>query len=258
MMNILLIGALGRLGTAISEYISNSDKYKIVAGFDININNNINNTKYNIYKDISEIIEENIKPDVVIDFSSPYVLDLTLEFCLKTASPLVLGTTGLDETQKEKILIASKSLPIFWSVNMSFGIKILENICNNIVELSDDIFDIDIIEKHHNKKIDSPSGTAKMIAESLKSKSDILYQTNKIVCKNNNLNLNKTRDKDEIKIHSIRAGNIIGEHSVIFSSEDEMLTVSHVCNSKKVFARGAIKAADFIINKKTGLYNNIF
>ena len=258
MTNILLVGALGRLGTAISEYVSNSDKHQIIAGLDINKNNIKNNIKYNIYININELIDNNIKSDVVIDFSAPQALDSTLDYCLKTASPLVLGTTGLDEKQKEKIFSTSKSLPIFWSANMSLGIKILENICNNIIELSDNIFDIDIIEKHHSKKLDSPSGTAKMIAQSIKSKSDRLYKTNKIIFDNNNNNLNKTRDKDEIRIFSIRAGNITGQHSVLFNSEDEILTVSHVCNSKKVFARGAIKAADFIINKKSGLYNNIF
>ena len=123
MTNILLVGALGRLGSAISEYISSLDKYKIIAGLDININKK-NNNKYNIYKNIIEIIDQNIKPDVVIDFSAPWALESTLEYCLKTISPLVLGTTGLDEKQKEKILIASETIPIFWSANMSFGIKI--------------------------------------------------------------------------------------------------------------------------------------
>lgn len=253
MVNILLIGCLGRIGREISKYVLKLDRYQIIAGIDKNQSKNLS-PGYDIYDNFKEIIEKNIKADVAIDFSNPNLVNQTLEFCKETATPLVLGTTGICKEDETNIKEASKTIPIFWTPNVSIGINLLVAACKNIIKASDDIFDIDIIEKHHNKKVDSPSGTANMIANIIKRLSEEKYITKKTIT-TNNFDFNKIRNKDEIRIYSLRSGNMTGEHSVIFSYGDETLTISHSAMSKEIFAKGAIQAANFIINQKPNLYN---
>ena len=284
MKNILLIGCLGRLGIEISSYVAELSDFRIVAGVDkksknlknkdskdFKINNKFDSCifNYDVYSDIKEVLEDKILADVVIDFSHSSALSSTLEYCTQNSVPLILGTTGLSDVDRENIFKASEQIPIFWSVNMSIGIDILTDVCGLIVEKSNNIFDIDIIEKHHSKKIDSPSGTAKMIAESIKSKFESLNFSKFVSSEclvqdsshetNNNCNScnNCCRKNDEIRIHSIRAGDIPGEHSVMFSYGDEVLAVSHVANSKKVFAKGAVNIINFITKQLPVHYNNI-
>ncbi len=254
MTDILLIGCLGRLGTEIGNCISEFKNYRIIAGIDIK-DQDFNTQNYNVYDNIQKVIDNEILADVVIDFSHPSALAQTLDYCSKNGVPLILGTTGLNNSDKKNISAHSKKIPIFWSVNMSIGINILTSVCGAIAEMSNNIFDIDIIEKHHNKKIDHPSGTAKMIAESMKSKFNMLNSQKTILTENEAISV--PRSNSQIKIHSIRAGNVPGEHSVVFSCEDETLTVSHTASSKKVFAKGAIKVIDFITKQPPGLYNSI-
>lgn len=169
--------------------------------------------------------------DVIIDFSNPVNIDFLIEYALKKKSALLICTTGYSDEQKNKMLEAGKTIPILLSSNTSTGINIIRKMLKLI---SNDLkgFDIDIIEKHHSKKADSPSGTAKTLAEDIKD----------------------ATGRDKIEMHSLRAGTVPGEHQVIFSGVDEVIEIKHTAFSKKVFARGALDIAIKLANKKTGFY----
>ena len=197
---------------------------------------------FNTYSSFADVKEDS---DVVIDFSNPLALDGILEYCLKTKTPVVLATTGYNDEEMEKIHEAAKQIPVFLSFNMSLGVNILlklvkENLAN---------FDIEIIEKHHNKKVDSPSGTAVMIANAVKEireQSEFIYGRHGRTGK---------RQQNEVGIHAVRGGTIVGEHSAIFAGNDEILEINHSARSKNVFAEGAIAAAKYLVNQEPGFYN---
>lgn len=241
-LNILLIGCNGSMGKVISEEVYSSFNFEIVAGVD----NTAESSNYSVYKSIKEIKE---KPDVIIDFSSPNSLDDILSYGLKEKVPMVLATTGYSDDQVKKINETSNIIPIFRTANMSYGVNILIKILKDITPLLKE-FDIEIIEKHHNKKVDAPSGTAKMlkdtILDSMKEEYNIVYgrQGN-----------DSKRETNEIGVHAVRGGTISGEHSVIFAGDDEIIEIKHQAQSKKLFAKGALKAAAYIIKKEKGLYN---
>lgn len=175
--------------------------------------------------------EELNNVDVIIDFSNPENLDFLLEYAMEKKSALLICTTGYNEEQKNKIFEAGKEIPILLSSNTSTGINIVRKMLKLI---SNDLgsFDIDIVERHHSKKVDSPSGTAKTLAEDIKN----------------------ATGRDKIEMHSLRAGTIPGEHQVIFSGIDEIIEIKHTAFSKKIFARGAIDIALKLANKKAGFY----
>lgn len=185
--------------------------------------------------------------DVLIDFSNPINLEIILEYGKKTNTPLVIATTGYSQEQLDIIDEYAKYIPILQSYNMSLGIHILNKILAQTMQLIGNDVDIEIIEKHHNKKIDSPSGTAKLLYETVNSGREyiLIYDRSKTL---------KSRKKNEIGMHSIRSGNVYGEHTVMFGIEDEILEIKHTVLSKDVFARGTIKAAFLIQNKKNGRY----
>lgn len=187
---------------------------------------------------------ENI--DVIIDFSYPGNLEIVSEFALSHNIPLVIATTGHTAEQIEKIKDLSKKLPVVYTANFSLGITVLNKVLKDITPILKDSFDIEIIEKHHNQKVDSPSGTAKMLLSTVNCNEEFncIYGRYGM----------KKREK-EICVHTIRGGTIAGEHTVLFAGEDEILEFSHVANSRKIFALGAVKAAKYIINKPVGLYN---
>ncbi len=245
MTTIILNGANGKMGKNVIEIVEeNKDSYKIVAGVDKNIEKSI----YNF--EISTDFEDKYKADAIIDFSHPDSLDSLLEFSKKNKIPLVIATTGYNEEQIEKIKLASKETPIFFTFNMSLGINLLLSLVKKSYKVLQDNFDVEIVEKHHNQKIDAPSGTALMIADAINEEAN-----NKFQYIYNRQNVRKKREKNEIGIHSIRAGTIVGEHEVIFSGKDETISITHTATSKKVFAFGAIRAAEFIKDKKPGLYS---
>lgn len=243
MINILLCGCNGKMGRVITSLIEKDGTAKIVCGFDINTASD----GYPVYDNLAEIGE---KVDVVIDFSNPACLDGILEFCKSKRIPLVEATTGLSTVQTEGIAALSKSVPVFCSANMSVGVNLLISMVKKAAAILEGNFDIEIIEKHHNQKIDSPSGTALMIADeissTLKGKVDYVYDRH---C------MRKKRENSEIGIHSVRGGTIVGEHSVIFAGNDEVIEVKHTATGKEVFAVGAVKAAKFLVGKQPGLYN---
>lgn len=187
------------------------------------------------------------KPHVVIDFSHPANLEMILSYCREQEVPCVLSTTGFSPAQEAMCRELSAYAPVVRTQNTSLGINILEEILRTITPILKDRFDIEIIEKHHNKKIDAPSGTAKMLARAIEESGDFPEVHGRDgVC---------PRQKGEIGIHAIRGGTIVGEHSVLFAGDDELIEIKHTALSKQVFVAGAIKAAEFALSAPKGFYS---
>lgn len=244
MINIALVGANGKMGQVITRLVSQSDDIKIAFGIDINTEKK---SDYPVYSSFSEASEE---CDVIIDFSHPSSLDATLKYALDNKKGAVIATTGLSPEQTNDIKTASEKTPVFFSANMSLGVNLLIQLAKKATALLEDSFDIEIIEKHHNLKIDAPSGTALAIADAI---NETCASSNEYVYDRHSTR--KKRSKDEIGIHSLRGGTIVGEHSVIYAGTDEIIELKHTATSKEIFAVGAVKAARFLCNKAPRLYN---
>ena len=243
MLKIILSGCSGKMGRVITDIVKNDDKTEIVAGVDLYT---AVDTGYPIYTSF-----ENLPiADVIIDFSNPNTLDGLLDYAIKNNIPAVLCTTGYSDRQTEQIKAASNKIPVFFSFNMSLGINLLVSLAKKATEILGGDYDIEIIEKHHNQKIDAPSGTAIMLANAVNDTLDgkMLYEYDRH-------SKREKRKKNEIGIHSVRGGNIVGEHEVIFAGENEVVTLSHQAFSKSVFAFGAVKAAKFLNGKPAGMYD---
>ncbi len=245
MLKVILNGCNGKMGQVVSKKIINFENMQIVAGIDINIDKY--NNEFPVYDDIFKSKEN---ADIIIDFSNPYCMPKLLEYGTKTNTPIVIATTGLSDKDIENIKKAADNIAIFQSANMSLGINVLISLVKKAASILYDISDIEIIEKHHNQKIDAPSGTAYMIANEINNE---LNNSKKYVF--GRYGNNEKRETNDIGIHAIRGGTIAGEHSVLFAGSDEILEVKHTATSKKIFAVGAIKAAEFIVTKNNGLYN---
>lgn len=242
---VILSGCLGRMGKTIVELADKSNDFSIVAGVDII---SASNSAFPIYNDISLIKDE---ADVIIDFSNPSTLDNLLNFAKQTSTPLVLATTGYNDEQIAKIKEFSKFIPIFFSFNMSLGVNLIVNLSKKAASILSEGFDIEIIEKHHNQKLDAPSGTAIMIANAIDS-----VKNNEMQFEYDRHSKRQKRSAKEIGIHSVRGGTIVGEHEVIFAGDDEIVSISHTATSRRVFAVGALRAANFISKiKSVGLYD---
>lgn len=189
------------------------------------------------------------KGDVIVDFSHYSRLDTLLDYAVDRGLPLVIATTGYSDEILKKIDNSSKKIPILLSSNMSLGINLLQDILEKITPILYPNYDIELIEKHHNKKIDSPSGTAKTLLEVIKKNIDEVIEE-----KYGRVGMEK-REKNEIGVHSLRGGTIVGEHSVLFCGNDEIIELKHTALSKKIFAEGALQGAKFIIGKEPGLYS---
>ncbi len=244
MINIALFGCNGKMGQVISNLLENDNDAKISFGFDVNTEKK---SSYPVYDDISKIKEA---ADVVIDFSHPAMLGNVIKYCSDNSVGAVIATTGLSNEQTEEINELSKKVAVFRSANMSLGINLLINLVKKAASILEDKFDIEIIEKHHNQKIDAPSGTALMIADeiskTLTNDPSYVYDRHSV---------RKKRTKNEIGLHAVRGGTIVGEHDVIFAGNDEIIEINHKAMSKEIFAVGSIKAAKFIADKKYGMYN---
>jgi len=244
MINIALVGINGKMGQVICRILNSSINAKIICGVDINTEEK---NSIPVYSSLAETKEEF---DVVIDFSHPSSLEATLEYTVKNNKGLVLATTGLSAEQMETVKTASKSIPVFFSANMSLGVNLLIELAKKATALLSENFDIEIIEKHHNQKIDAPSGTALAIADAI---NDTCNNSNEYIYDRHSVR--KKRSKNEIGIHSVRGGTIVGEHSVIFAGTDEIIELKHTATSKEIFAVGAIKAASYLFDKDPGLYS---
>ena len=242
-MRILLNGANGRMGNEIIELVKKQSDVKIVCGFDKEENKKGQFPVYNKIEDIKEQV------DVIIDFSIPVATFKILEYARKNKVPTVIATTGFNDGELKEIEKISKEIPIFKSSNMSLEINLMVSLVQNIAKVLKES-DIEIIETHHNKKIDSPSGTAILLADAI----------NKVLEEKKEYNFDRMRkrekrDKKEIGFSAIRGGNIVGEHTVQFFGENETLEITHKSYSRQVFAEGALKAARFIVNQQEGLYD---
>ncbi|MBO4374237.1 MAG: 4-hydroxy-tetrahydrodipicolinate reductase [Lachnospiraceae bacterium] len=245
MTDIILSGCNGHMGQNVSAVADEQADVRIVAGIDVNTDNK------NGYPVFSSIHDCDIKADVIIDFSSPAVLDDILAFGKEKRIPLVLCTTGYDKDQIGKIEEASKETAILRSANMSIGINILSAILKETAEkLIGAGFDCEIVEKHHRRKKDAPSGTALLLAdavnEGLEKKLDYVYDRSE---------RDEKRPDNEIGISAVRGGTIPGDHDVIFAGTDEVITFSHRAYSRAVFAKGAVTAASFLKDKPAGMYS---
>jgi 4-hydroxy-tetrahydrodipicolinate reductase len=231
------------MGNQISEGIKARSDCITVAGIDVN---GSAKKEYPVFSRPSEI---NCEADVLIDFSNPSLLSPLLEFGLARKMPLVICTTGYSEEQTAQIRKASESIPVFYSGNMSLGVNLVIELAKKAAAVLGDQFDIEIIEKHHNQKLDAPSGTALMIADAISEIRD--GKTNYVYDRHSQ---RKKREKSEIGIHSIRGGSIVGEHEVLFAGPGEVISISHSAQSKEIFATGSINAALFLAGKPAGLY----
>lgn len=222
-------GASGHMGSIVCNLIKSNPLFVFLGGVD--------QDSYNFsYTDAN----------VIIDFSSPNGTMEMLKLAQEHKIPAVIATTGFDKEQEDKILSASKNIPIFKSANMSFEVALVKNLLKELAKkLSDN--DIEILETHHNRKADCPSGTAKLFAEAINSSLD--------TPKNIVYGREGKREKNEIGIASLRGANIVGEHSVKFFNDFETLEITHTAHSRELFASGALKAAEFIVNQEPGLYN---
>ncbi len=243
MINILLSGAGGKMGQAVTRAIENFDGLRISAGFDINTEQK---STYPVYDDLSQVQE---KVDVMIDFSHPAMLDSLLDYAVVNQIPAVICTTGLSAEQLSRIEYEAKKIPLFFSANMSLGVNLLIDLVCRAAKVLEENFDIEIIEKHHNQKLDAPSGTALAIADAIDGA--VSYPAEYVYDRHS---VRKKRDQREIGIHAVRGGTIVGEHDVIFAGTDEVIEIKHSATSKEVFAVGAVKAAGFLVSQKPGLY----
>ena len=243
MVKIFLNGCCGRMGKAIANLCYNNPDYKIVAGGDIIENKNYD---FPVYTSLSECTEEF---DVIIDFSNAKAVPTILEFALSRKKPFICCTTALSDDTVSAILSASEKIAVFKSANMSLGINMMVELCKQATRILYPEFDIEIVEAHHNRKLDAPSGTAMMIASAIDQEIpdnvDYVYDRHSV---------NKARSKNEIGISSIRGGNIVGEHSAMFISDEEILTISHSAQTRDVFAKGALTAAKFMAGKEKGYF----
>lgn len=244
MTEIILSGCSGTMGKVVSSCIKENSNCKIVAGIDVKADADAG---YPICASAGDL---KTKADVLIDFSNPSLLSSLLDFGKKTSTPLVLCTTGYTNEQIKSIKNISHELPIFYSGNMSIGINLIIELAKKAAAVLGNDFDIEIVEQHHNKKIDAPSGTALMIADGISS---VLGKDMNYVYDRHSQR--KKRDKNEIGIHSIRGGTIVGEHEVIFAGDQEVIKISHSAQSKAIFARGAVNAAIYLSHKSSGLYD---
>ena len=243
MTDIVICGASGHMGRVIAEVIGNREDCRVAAGIDKVT------AQYGDFPIVSSVSELTVKPDVIIDFSHPSSLDDLLNYCLTNGTALVIGSTGYNDEQTARIKKAAEQIPLFFTFNMSLGVNLLADLAKRATRILGDQFDIEIIEKHHNQKLDAPSGTAIMLAnainEELDNRCSYTYDRHSVRAK---------RTKNEIGMHSVRGGTIVGEHEIIFAGRDEVVSLKHEAHSKSVFAVGAVNAAVFLCGKPAGLY----
>ena len=245
MTRVIMHGCNGRMGQVITGLIAADDEIEIVAGVDVS-----DHIK-NIYPVFSSISDCDVEADVIIDFASAKAVDALLDYCKDKKIPCVLCTTGLSEEQLAKIEDTSKYTAILKSANMSLGINLLLKMLKDATNvLAGAGYDIEIVEKHHNQKLDAPSGTALALADTINEELDnsceYVYDRSQV---------RQKRGKKEIGISAVRGGTIVGDHDVIFAGTDEVITFSHRAYSRAVFGKGAVQAAKFLKGKTAGMYN---
>ena len=245
MVNILMHGCNGRMGQMIAGLLKGDADARIVAGVDTftGLDND-----FPVFADLDSC---DVKADVVIDFSNAAAADDLLDYCVRTKTPVVLCTTGLSEAQLAKVEESALQTAVLKSANMSLGINLLQKLLKDAAPvLAAAGFDVEIVEKHHNQKLDAPSGTAIALADAVNEASDGAYTyVYDRSCER------RRRDPHEIGISSVRGGTIVGDHEVIFAGTDEVITLQHTAYSRAIFGKGAISAAKFLAGKPAGRYD---
>lgn len=245
MIKVILNGANGAMGKVVAELVASDENMEIVAGVDLNTDTK---SVFPIFDDIRKI---DIEADAVIDFASVKAVDNLLDFIEEKKIPAVICTTGLSDAQIGRIKELSSVAPILRSANMSLGINILSKILADIAPtLRKAGFDVEIVEAHHRRKLDAPSGTAILLADAVNKNMD-----EKLEYTYDRSKRHEPRKDDEIGLSSVRGGTIVGDHDVIFAGEDEVISFNHRAYSRKIFANGAISAAKFLVGKSKGLYD---
>ncbi|MCI8993859.1 MAG: 4-hydroxy-tetrahydrodipicolinate reductase [Eubacterium sp.] len=245
MTRAIMHGCNGKMGQVITSLCKEEKEIEIVAGIDVS--DHIKND----YPVFSEIGTCNVEADVIIDFAAAAALDALIEYSVAKQIPVIVCTTGLDEAQEQKLKEASGKVAVLKSANMSLGINTLMELLHKAAAVFAPAgFDMEIVEKHHNQKVDAPSGTALALADAINETLDHSYEY-----QYDRFTQRKKRDKNEIGIQSVRGGTIVGEHEVIFAGTDEVITLKHTAYSKAIFAKGAIQAAKFLAGKPAGMYD---
>lgn len=245
MTNIIIHGCNGKMGQVVAAMAAKQADIKIVAGIDRSTDTT--NNPFPVYASFSECHEE---CDVIIDFSLPRALPSLLEGAISKNCALVIATTGFTQKDLENIRVYSKKIPIFQAANMSIGINLMTQLIQKTAQVLGDSFDIEIVEKHHNEKVDAPSGTAYALADAINEV--FLNSKNYIYGRHSK---SDRRSPSDMGIHSIRGGTIVGQHSVLFAGRDETIEIEHTAYSKQIFAVGALRAARYMSNKAPGLYD---
>ena len=244
MLKIALSGCNGRMGQAITRLCKNYDNVEIVAGFDLYTE------KLSTYPVYAHPFEYTGEADVIVDFSNPVALPDLLKYAEEKKLPVVLATTGYSESDIAAIKAASEKVAIFKSANMSLGINVVAKLLKAAAAILGDGYDVEIIERHHNQKLDAPSGTAYILGDAVKE--GLPYEAEYVYDRHER---HEKRSKTEIGMHAIRGGTIVGEHEVIFAGTDEVIELKHTALSREVFANGAIRAAIFMNGKTAGMYS---
>lgn len=241
MLKVIINGYSGTMGKVLTKCVNEDKDLQLVCG----ASKDILDVPFKTYYKMSEVEE---LADVIIDFSHHSTIEDTLNYATKTKTPLVIATTGFNDEELGKIKEASNIIPIFHSSNMSLGVNVLIKLVKEAAKALNK-FDIEIIEKHHNKKLDAPSGTAVMIANGVK---EVLPDSEYVYGRHGR---SDKRKSNEIGIHAVRCGTIVGEHTTIFAGHDEVVEIKHTAQSKDIFAKGSIEAAKFLVKQEAGYYN---
>lgn len=244
MIKMILSGCNGQMGRVIAACTADRDDCTVVAGID----------PHSEMKDGFPVFSApahcSVPADVIVDFSHPAALGPLLDMAVARNLPIVIATTGLGQDQISAIHGAAEEIPVFFTANMSLGVNLMLELSKIAAKVLGREFDVEIVERHHNRKIDAPSGTALMLADGISSALDT--PTQYVYDRHSQ---RKQRQKNEIGLHAVRGGTIVGDHDVIFAGRDEVLTISHSAASKDIFATGSINAALFLSGKPKGLYS---
>ncbi len=244
MTRIIIHGCNGAMGQVVSKLAQEMEDVQVSAGVDLNTGTAFD---YPVFPSLDAC---DIETDVVVDFASAKAADHLLDYCAEKKLGLVLCTTGLSEAQIKKAAAAAEKTAVLRSANMSLGINTLFKLLGEAAKvLAGAGFDIEVVEKHHSRKLDAPSGTALALADSINEAMDHVYHY-----EYDRTGRREKRDPKEIGIHAVRGGTIVGEHEVIFAGQDEVITFSHTAYSKAIFAKGALEAARFLKGREPGLY----
>ena len=245
MTRVILHGACGYMGKVVASLAAEDSDIEVVCGLDVKEDEGLG---FTVYTDMDQCNED---ADVVIDFSVAQAVDALMDFCEERRLPVVLCTTGLSDEQLARVEALSQSVPVLRSANMSLGVNVLLSLVKQAAAaLSPAGFDMEVVERHHNRKLDAPSGTALALADAMKegADDDFSYVYDRSTKR-------QPRDAKEIGISAVRGGNLVGMHEAIFAGTDEIISINHQATSRTVFGKGAIEAAKFLSGRSAGLYS---